>query len=146
MAKQTAERLCWWARWWKASHKMTSGYLRKCGDVVTPWCETVVNVADLSVLTASPQRSICGLTQCLLPAGHQSCQADCCSVLVSCIQILCVQPVSTSTYRRLQFTWECFLSPGFFIFSLTVYILFVQVTNETFAPTTLNEVTGVRLL
>lgn len=147
MAKQTAECLCWWASWWKASCKMTSGYLRKCGDVATPRCETGVNVADLSVLTASPQRSVCGLTQCLLPAGHQSCQADCCSVLVSCIQILCVQPASRSSYHRLQITWECCSSPGFLKFFLwTVYILFVQFKNETFAPTTLNKVTGVRLL
>lgn len=35
----------------------------------------------------------------------------------------------------------------FFLFFLwTVYILFVQFKNETFAPTTLNKVTGVRLL
>lgn len=90
---------------------------------------------------------VCGLTQCLLPAGHQSCQADCCSVLVSCIQILCVQLASRSSYHRLQITWECCSSPGFFSFFLwTVYILFVQFKNETFAPTTLNKVTGVRLL
>lgn len=38
-------------------------------------CERVVNMTDRSVLTASPQSSLCGLTQCPLP-GHPAGEAD----------------------------------------------------------------------
>lgn len=60
VAEHTAEcRACCWASWRKASNKMTRGHLRKC----VMRCESVVNMSDPGVLTASALSSLCGLCQ-----------------------------------------------------------------------------------
>lgn len=59
-AEHTAEcQACCWASWRKASNKMTRGHLRKC----VMRCESVVNMSDPGVLTASALSSLCGLCQ-----------------------------------------------------------------------------------